>query len=130
MRIISPLAIILPRKTKKDRRVALNLNTYRNLHYLINNNVKILYNEAMGKQLKGKKFETPITLQFELWKQSKRKTDRANILCIVEKFFCDALVHYECIPDDNDEFISSSFYKSGGIDKENPRVEIWIRQGL
>ena len=128
MKFYSPLAIILPRKTKKDRRVALNLNTYRNLHYLVNNSVKHIYCELMREQLSGFKFKTPIALQFELHRQNKRKGDRANVLCIVEKFFCDALVHYGCIPDDNDEHIQSSYYMTSEIDKENPRVDIWIRE--
>ena len=122
------MAIYLPRKKTKDKRIALNLNTYRNLHYLTNNHVKVAYCKAMNKQLSGVTFETPIALQFDLFKQSRRKTDRSNILCIVEKFFCDALVHYGCIPDDNDEYITSSFYTTVEIDKENPRVEIWISE--
>jgi hypothetical protein len=84
----------------------------------------------MEEQLKGKVLKTPISLQFELCNPTKRKTDRANILSIVEKFFCDALVHYGCIPDDNDEFIKSSFYTSGDIDRENPRANIWIKENV
>lgn len=30
----------LPKKTKKDKRVHLNLNTYRNLHHIISNQSK------------------------------------------------------------------------------------------
>jgi hypothetical protein len=30
------------------------------------------------------------------------------------------------IPDDNDDYIKSSFYQSGGLDRDNPRVDIKI----
>jgi hypothetical protein len=81
----SPLSVVLERKTKEDRKVQLNLNTYRNLHYITNNKVKEVYCGLMESQLKGKVLKTPISLQFVLHKASKRKTDRANILSIVER---------------------------------------------
>ena len=134
MIINSPLFIDLPRKTKKDKRVYINLNTYRNLHYISNNQAKEIYTEQMAEQLSGKKFKTPIRLKFTLFKKTKRKTDRANILSITEKFFCDALVKYNCIKDDNDDYILNTFYQSGEIDKDDPRVEISIieneKQGI
>lgn len=128
MKIISPLYVDLPRKTKKDKRVYLNLNVYRNLHYISNNQAKAIYCEQMKEQLIGVKFEKPISIIFVLFKKDKRKIDRANVLSIVEKFFCDTLVHYGCIEDDNDDYIFSTEYFTGGIDRENPRVEISIRE--
>ena len=128
MKIISPLFVDLPRKTKKDKRIYLNLNTFRNLHFIINNQAKVIYCEQMRKQLEGLKLKTPIVLTFILYRKDKRKGDRANPLSIVEKFFCDALVCWGCIPDDTDEFIESSHYYTGGIDRENPRVEIEIME--
>lgn len=128
MKITSPLSVSLPRKTKADRKIYLNLNVYRNLHYIVNNQAKEIYNELMKPYLSGLKFKGPISLTFQLFKKTRRKTDRSNILSIVEKFFCDALVHYGCIPDDNDDHITSTNYLTGGIDSENPRVEIEIKQ--
>ena len=126
--ITSPIAIYLPRINTKDRRIALNLNIYRNLHYQINNHIKDEYRKLMASQLTGVVYENGIdTLEMHLYKPSKRKIDRSNILCIVEKFFCDAMVYYGCIPDDNDDHIGSTIYKSLGIDKKNPRVEIFIK---
>jgi hypothetical protein len=127
MQIISPLFVMLPRVRTKDKKVLLNLNVYRNLHYISNNQAKEVYKNIMFPQLKGKKFDTPIDLQFELFKARNAKIDRSNVLSVVEKFFCDALVACGCIPDDNDEYIRSSYYRTAGVDKENPRVEIWIK---
>jgi len=83
IKIISPTYIMLPRKTKKDKRVSLNLNVYRNLHFQVNNQVKKNYNEIMYAHLRGLEFLNPIQIEFVLYKESKRKTDRSNILCIV-----------------------------------------------
>jgi len=125
-KIVAPLFIYLPRKTKPDKKIIINLNNYRNLHYIINNETKKEYKEVIKKQLKGLKYTEPIRLYFKLFKGSKRISDRANVLSIHEKFFCDALTECGCIVDDNDEYILSTHYSSGEIDKENPRVEITI----
>lgn len=127
VKIISPLFVDLPRKTKKDKRIYLNLNVYRNLNRFTNGDAKIIYCEDMEKQLKGLVLKTPVRITYVLFKGSKRKTDRANILSVVDKFFCDALVHWGCIFDDEDKFIFSTHYYTGGIDSENPRCEITIR---
>ena len=127
IKIISPLFVDIPRKTMKDKRIYLNFNVYRNLHYIVNNQAKEIYCELMEKDLKGLKLKPPIGIAYILFKGSKRKTDRANILSVVDKFFCDALVHWKCLPDDEDKFIFSTKYFTGGIDRENPRVEILIK---
>lgn len=126
IKIISPLFVDLPRKTMKDKRVYLNLNVYRNLNRFTNGDAKKIYCEDMEKQLKGLKLKTPIVLTFTLYRKDKRKGDRANPLSICEKFFCDALTHWECIPNDTDEFILSTHYYTGEIDKTNSRCEITI----
>ena len=128
MKIESPSSVLLPRKTKADKKVYLNLNVYRNLHYISNNKAKEIYNEKMSAQLSGLKLKTPIKLTFILHRGDKRKGDRSNPLSIVEKFFCDALVFHKCIPDDKDDFIYSTHYYTGEIDKGSPYVEILIEE--
>lgn len=106
----------------------INLNQYRNWHYQVNNNIKQKYKDVLADQLTGLRFENKIELTFILWKSSRRKVDRANPLCIHEKFFCDALVEHGCIEDDNDDYVHATHYYTGGIDRENPRVDIIIRE--
>ena len=120
----SPIAVYLPRKTKAPKRCALNKNAERNWHFQISNQVKVAYCELMAEQMRGVVLRPPIHLVFTLWKASARKTDRSNILCIVEKMFCDSLTHHGCIEDDNDEFIATTLYRTGGIDRKNPRVDV------
>ena len=128
LKFISPVAIIIPRKTKKDRRISLNLNVYRNLNHFINNQTKTIYNNQMESQLRGIVLTSPIQITFRYYKGTKRRSDKANTLSIVEKFFCDALVHFACIKDDNDEFIKDTHYLSTIYDKNNARVEIEIQE--
>ena len=124
--ITAKLFVLLPRKTMDDRKVIINLNGYRNWHYLVSNQIKKQYKEDIAPQLEGLVFPTPISIEFIYYKGSRRRSDRSNVLSIHEKFFCDALTELGCIEDDNDDYIKETKYKSGGIDKDNPRVEIVI----
>lgn len=103
-----------------------NLNNYRNWNRFVEHQAKDKYSELCGPLLSGLRFGAPISLRFTLWKASARTCDRANPLCIHEKYFCDALVNHGCIPDDSDEYIASTTYETGGIDRANPRVDIRI----
>jgi len=127
-KIVAKLDVVLPRKTKKDKKVIINLNGYRNWHYLVSNIIKIKYKENIKDQLDGLVLKHPISLHFVLYKGSNRLSDRANVLSIHEKFFCDALVGCGCLEDDSDTYIKETKYSSGGIDRENPRVEIIISE--
>jgi Holliday junction resolvase RusA-like endonuclease len=121
-----PLAVYLPRKTKEDKKIYINLNEYRNWHYIVSNQAKDIYKKNLESQLTDVKFDGKITLIFTLFRGDKRRVDRSNILSIHEKFFCDALTFYGCIKDDNDNFIEETRYRSGQVDRENPRVEVEI----
>lgn len=123
----APLYIILA-KSEKGKKYYLNLNNYRNWHSTVNNNLKKKYKEIVKSQLKGVKLNAPIEIKFTYIKCQNRKVDRANVLSVHEKFFCDALVEMGCLPDDNDMFITKTTYVSAGIDKEFGRVEIEITE--
>ena len=115
-----PLSVYVGRK-----KYTINLNYYRNWHKFVNNKIKEEYQRLVYDLLPKVKYKK-IKLVFTFFPSSKRKIDRSNILSIHEKFFCDALVKAGIIEDDNDSFIESSFYKSGNIDKDDPRVEIEV----
>jgi len=125
-KVICPIYITLPRKTKKDRKVSINLNAYRNWDFRVSNIVKIKFKEMIKEQIiKLPKFNK-IKLEFILYRPTRRKGDRSNVHSIVEKFFCDALVEFEKLEDDNDNFIESSFYRTAPYEKNNGRVEVII----
>lgn len=111
--LISPLSVIIQTSKNKTEKIYLNLNVYRNLHYVKNNKAKIKYKSLMVDQISKLPKMNNIEMLFILHRKGKRKGDRHNVCCIVQKFFCDALVETGIIKDDTDEFIFSEKYESG-----------------
>ena len=122
-----PLWVILPRKTKKDKKMALNLNIYRNLNFMVNNQMKHIFKEQVAPRLVGLKIDTPIEITYTVFYPTKRLADISNVCCVVDKFFCDTLVETGVLEDDNYTYIPKVIYAFGGIDKDNPRCEAVIR---
>jgi len=127
-KIISPLFITLPRKTVKDKRIALNMNTYRNLHHRISNDTKKAYSEALRDQLEGLVIQTPVEVTYKVYKGSKRRLDKMNVISVVSKFLLDSITEYGCWEDDNDDYVKKETIMPTELDRENPRVEIIIKE--
>lgn len=127
-KIISPLFITLPRKTVKDKRIALNMNTYRNLHHRISNDAKKAYSEALREQLEGLSIQTPVEVTYKVYKGSKRRLDKMNVVSVVSKFLLDSITEYGCWEDDNDDYVKTETILPTELDRENPRVEIIIKE--
>jgi hypothetical protein len=116
---------------KIPKKYHINLNNYRNWHPHVSNNIKKRYKDIAQQRLNASTLNFPqgfVVLDYTLYRGDKRKIDRANVLSIHEKFFCDALVELGFIPDDNDDHIESSHFYSGCIDRDNPRVDILIKE--
>ena len=127
-KIISPLFVTLPRKTVKDKRIALNMNTYRNLHHRISNDAKKAYSEALREQLEGLSIQTPVEVTYKVFKASKRRLDKMNVISVVSKFLLDSITEYGCWEDDNDHYVKTETILPTELDRENPRVEIIIKE--
>lgn len=120
----SPL-FVLKTKTKKWN---LNLNNYRNSHYLTLNVVKKNFKEEVYAQLKEiEPIQTPVKIIYKVFPPDKRLFDISNVCSIVDKFFCDALTEANVIPDDNYTVVKEVVYQMGEIDRSNPRCEITIQ---
>lgn len=113
---------------RKKTKYYINLNNYRNWHFQANNKLKKLYKQYAFPKISKLRYHKKIKLEFVMWKYDNRHIDRANVLSIHEKFFCDALVETGCLRDDEDEYIEQTIYRTGGIDKTNPRVDIIITE--
>ena len=89
-----------------------------------------MYKEIVSKELQSHRLSnlSKVEISFVMHRPDKRRVDRSNVLSIVEKFFCDAIVDLGIIKDDNDKFLLRTTYQTGEIDKLNPRVEITIRE--
>ncbi len=134
MKAIISMPLYIEMGIKKSKKMYINLNNYRNWHFQVSNNLKAKYKEIFASKLgslawggRGLKLRKT-SLTFYLHRGDRRKVDRANILSIHEKFFCDALVECGCLTDDDDSFIESTHYYTGCIDKENPRVDIVMEE--
>ncbi len=127
-KIESPLFVTLPRKTTKDKRIALNMNTYRNLHHRTNNDAKKAYHELMRYNLEELKINTPVEITYQVFKASKRRLDKMNVISVVSKYLLDSITEYGCWEDDSDEFVKKETVLPTELDRERPRVEITIKE--
>lgn len=121
-----PTFVTLERKTKKDKKIAINLNQYRNLHYIVENKAKKAFKEEMREQLEGLKIDTPVNITYKVYKASNRKLDKMNVISILSKYLMDAITEFGCWPDDNDEIIKEELLLPTELDRDNPRVEVII----
>ncbi len=127
-KIISPLSVTLPRKTVKDKKIYLNMNTYRNLHHRISNDAKKAYSETLREQLEGLSIQTPVEVTYKVYKASKRRLDKMNVVSVVSKFLLDSITEYGCWEDDNDDYVKTETILPTELDRDNPRVEIIIKE--
>ena len=125
--IQSPLKIILGKtKSGKVKEFSLNLNTYRNAHFRTLNTSKHKYKIEIVEQLQDKPRYKRIAIVYKVFKGDARRYDIGNILSIHEKYFEDAMVESGKLPDDKADNIPMVLYTDGGIDRDNPRVEIIV----
>lgn len=129
MTVVAPLriGISFSKRNGKHRHFSLNLNQYRNENFHILNKAKVNFKEHMKSQIIMLPKLNQIELTYVLYPPTKALLDVSNICTIVDKFFCDALVEFGILPDDNFKHVPAINYRFGTIDKENPRIEIKIR---
>lgn len=126
LKVVAPFAVYLPRKTVKDKRVPVNLNWYRNAQHFESNAVKKQYLEDVRSQLEGIQLETPFKVKYKVFKPTRRRLDKMNVVAISSKFLLDAMSTLGVIPDDNDDYVKNELILPTEHDKENERVEIWF----
>ena len=127
LKIICPTFVIIPRKTKKDQKLSINLNTYRNLHFIVESKCKKLFKESVRNQLEGVEFNTPVEVSYKVYKQSARKLDKMNVIAICSKYLMDAITEFGCWEDDDDTVIKKEILLPTEIDRKNPRIEVIIK---
>jgi len=110
----------------KNKRVALNLNQYRNWHYLVNSKLKREFKAHIKENLnfvvKG-----AVEIQYKYYAPDNRKRDLMNVVAVVDKYFQDALVETGCIEADDMSIVKKVTARYLGIDRKNPRIEATIK---
>ena len=130
--IITTPAILMIRtgknkKTGKDQfKNALNLNFYRNAHYIFNDRAKKQFKEIIAPQVRALDVYTKLKPTYRYY--LARKADMGNVHSIVEKYFLDAIVEFGKIGDDDCYQVIGADYEFVEVDKENARCEIELRE--
>ena len=119
---ILPRSVVLPRKTKKNKVIRLNLNVYRNLHHHVEGQVKKLFKPLL---LPDKFRASNIRVSYIIYPNQKRSFDIMNSLVIVDKYFLDWLVAENYIPDDSWKHVE---YGSITVDTEGLYVDKIVAQ--
>ena len=123
-KLIAPLLV----HKSKAKLLSLNLNAYRNEHHMSLNNAKANFKKIMEEQIRELPKFTKIRITYVFYPGTKHLSDVSNACTIVDKFFADALVELGKLPDDNYLYIPELVFRMGSIDRENPRVEIFIKE--
>lgn len=107
----------------------LNLNNYRNWQFHLNNQLKKLFKIQMAETIRQlKPVANVCSISYTIYYPTKRKFDIDNIGSVVTKFTHDALVEFGILVDDDYTYINEIVYKFGGVDKENPRCDVEIKE--
>jgi Holliday junction resolvase RusA-like endonuclease len=122
-----PLRVRFPRKTMDDKYVSLSMNQYRNWDHRVASTAKKNYHYQVKHLLEGIELETPVDATFQMFKPTRRKTDKSNFYAVISKFFFDSMTQCGCWEDDNDEFIRHELLLPTEVDKDNPRAVITFR---
>lgn len=128
MTIVLPIYYIQEFKTKANKTHLVGMNLYRNAHHFLQNAMKKHFQELVLEQLpsveqKLKQF----TVDYKIYYKSP-VCDGSNIVALIEKFYLDAIKTHGLISDDNVNFHLGSTWSVAGQDKENPRIEIAIKE--
>jgi Holliday junction resolvase RusA-like endonuclease len=93
---------------------------------MVKGNAKKVFFEVMKDQLEGVKIDTPVNITYQLFSPDKRRRDKMNAIAVVSKFLLDAITHYGCWEDDNDDFVKIETLLPTEYDKGNGRIEVVI----
>lgn len=128
---ILPLVVYIPRKTMKDIRFGVDINTIIGENRFNYAKAKKIYCEHMREQLEGfDMIEGQIHVHYEYWAARNNAPDLDNFVGGAKKFFNDAMKNHGLIEDDNVHFIPTDSSEYRGVDRANPRIvaSIMIKQ--
>lgn len=110
------------------KRHSCNLNQYRQAHYRVTNALKKEFKEIITDDVLDLPVMEIVKIHYVIHYENKRLFDIDNIVSIVSKFAKDALVELGRLPDDDFRHIIQITGTVGEIDKENPHVEMRIKE--
>ena len=121
-----PIYHTFQRKTKKDTKILVGMNWYRNAHFRNSNQVKQYYHKLIhSKVTQSQKLKNKYMVSYMLY-PSNSSCDLMNVVSVIDKFLNDALQDCGVVINDNIKFYKSMTAGVKEIDKYNPRIEIKI----
>lgn len=123
--------IKLPMKMKVNKggeQESLNLNVYRNLHFYKLNFQKKAFQDFVKPLLLGLPQLEAVTLHYEINPKGGSRLDIMNVGSIVDKFFSDALVLNQIIPDDDYKHVVGNSFSFGSVCPTDPHVLVTITE--
>ena len=128
MTIVLPIYYIQEFKTKANKTHLVGMNLYRNAHHFLQNAMKKHFQELVLEQLPPVEQQLKqFTVNYKVYYKSP-VCDGSNIVALIEKFYLDAIKTHGLISDDNVNYHLGSTWSVAKKDKENPRVEIAIKE--
>lgn len=126
--IALPVKLILgiTKKTNKVKEYSLNLNTYRNTHFIVLNKAKKIFTDTISSYDEFKKLPKLNKVFLIYIHHPARTCDTNNVCSVVDKFFQDTLVTSDKLTDDNFKYVTGTLFLSGSVDRKNPRVDVYI----
>ena len=123
-----PIYYTFERKTKKDNKILVGMNWYRNAHYRNSNLVKQHYHKLIySKVTQSQKLKDKYMVSYMLY-PSNSNCDLMNVVSVIDKFLNDALQDSGVVINDNIKFYKHMLATVKEIDKINPRIEIIIEE--
>lgn len=115
-------------KVSKNKHFILNMNQYRNAHHRVLSSAKRAFTDyILGLDIKFTPFDK-CRLHYEYYPASNRSYDSMNVVSVVDKFVCDALIKKGVIRDDNYKIVEFPRFYPREVDRENPRIDIFIER--
>lgn len=112
--------------------ILVNMNWYRNAHHIEQNDVKKFYSELIESIFEMKSINRSLVdFKYEVhYKLYYRSTmcDMPNITAMMSKFVNDTIQELGLVKNDNVKFLVREVHQVAGIDKDNPRCEITIKE--
>ena len=122
------IPICLEAGIRKKKNYFLNLNSYNRWHFQEKNQLKKLFKISILKDVRELKPIERCEILYTIYYPTKRLFDLDNIGSVLSKFTHDVLTEAGIIPDDNYTVINELRFRFGGIDSENPRAEVCIKE--
>ena len=123
-----PIYYTFERKTKKDNKILVGMNWYRNAHFRSSNQVKQHYHSLIySKVTQSQKLKDKYMVSYMLY-PSNSNCDLMNVVSVIDKFLNDALQDSGVIVNDNIKFYKHMIATAKEVDKLNPRIEIIVEE--